>query len=294
MTDDAELWHDLVALDPVCHESPPPPASDRYAAIHARAMAYDADAATSTATATATPRPAAHSSRRRIVHPRRLAALAAAVVLVVVVAAVALGRSGTVDPASAAELVTRAARATGDATRFRGRLVVEENGAVRSSDLEVDGADIQVRGDGRSQSFTVVGDQIWEGDDPTPSTLSPTGRLAPFGSSSEAVVLAALRSDSVVAIGEEEVRGQSATHYRIELDEPSRSALGRLTPGQLAWFELEYPEEAETLDVWLGDGLIRRIEVVSQWEANETGPGDLRTTTEFYDFGAPVDIDPPG
>lgn len=292
MTDDAELWHDLVALDPVRHESPPPPASDRYAAIHARAMAYDADAAS--ATATATPRSAGRSSRRRNVHPRRLAALAAAVVLVVVVAAMALGRSGTVDPASAAELVTQAARATGDATTFRGHLVVEENGSVRSSELQVDGADIQVRGDGRSQSFTVVGDQIWEGDDPTPSTLPLTGRLAPFGSSSEAVVLAALRSDSVVEIGEEEVRGQAATHYRIELDEPSRSALGRLTPGQLAWFELEYPEEAQTLDVWVGDGLIRRIEVVSEWEANETGPGELRTTTEFYDFGAQVDIEPPG
>lgn len=288
MTDDERGWHDLVALDPSGGEAPPTPGSDRYDAIYARATERKTGAV-SMAVSTA-----GRSSRGRTGRAPRLVVLAAAAVVVVLVAVMATGRLGSVDTASATELVTEAARATGDVSSFRGRLTVEENGTVRSSDLEVDGADIQVRGDGRSQSFTVVGDQIWEGDDPTPSSLPPTGRLAPFGPSSEAVVLAALQSDSAVEIGEEEVSEQPATHYRIELDRTSRRALGRLTPGQLAWFELEYPEEVETLDVWVGDGLIRRIQVVSEWDADETGPGDLRTTTEFYDFGAQVHIDPPG
>lgn len=104
-------------------------------------------------------------------------------------------------------------------------------------------------------SDTLIGDMRWstEGGEVTSEPVSPDERPAPFASSSEAVVLAALSGARVEDLGEAQVRDEATTHYRISLDDTAKNALAALDAGQLAWFELEYPKQASTVDVWVAD-----------------------------------------
>jgi hypothetical protein len=67
-------------------------------------------------------------------------------------------------------------------------------------------------------------------------------------------------------VGREEVRDVEATRYRGTID-------------------------GDRIDVWIGDdGLVRRFEIVE--ESSEDGE-TTTLTTEFYDFGAELDVEPP-
>ena len=115
-------------------------------------------------------------------------------------------------------------------------------------------------------------------------------------------------SDSVEEVGEEEVRGEPTTHYRATVDlekaaeeqdlpEESRRAQEQMTR-QLGTTELP-------MDVWIdGEGLVRRYEMNLPMPAppNQTSPnvsqngaGEMEMTMvqEFYDFGTPVNVEPP-
>ena len=70
-------------------------------------------------------------------------------------------------------------------------------------------------------------------------------------------------------VGEEDVRGVSTTHYRLTVDREAAKLVG---------------DGHATVDIWLADELLRRISY------EDRGGQD---TTEFFDFGIDVEIEPP-
>lgn len=86
---------------------------------------------------------------------------------------------------------------------------------------------------------------------------------------------------------EETVDGVATTRYDIRLSDESVAALSALTPNELAWFELEYPDEVHTLSVWVADDLVQRIEIVYR--------DQVTTRARFFNFDGNITITaPPG
>jgi len=288
----------LAAIDPTMVDAPPAPGSARHLSILEHAM-------TTTTSPTTEPdeeRPSGPDSPR--VSPfrrRRLPMLAAAAVIlaviVVVVGVVVLEPGRRAAPASARQVVQAAATTTGDVSSLRAAGTYDlGTGVVIRINSEIDGADYSSMthyADGsdedRDSATTYIGDTRWDskGGRVTKSTEPPEQRNAPFPEASEAVVKAAMVGASVTDLGTADVRGQEATHYRIQLTPASTKALSELTPSQVARFELEYPKEVASLDVWVADDLIRRIAVRS------TTGGVGTSIVDFYDFGADITIRPP-
>ena len=107
-------------------------------------------------------------------------------------------------------------------------------------------------------------------------------------------------SDSVEEVGTEEVRGAPTTHYRAEVDldksapeDPeARRAFEKAT-------EALRTEKIPT-EVWIDEeGRVRRYEMIMPMALPEgespTGEGDptMTMTAEYYDFGTPVNVEPP-
>jgi hypothetical protein len=102
----------------------------------------------------------------------------------------------------------------------------------------------------------------------TPSAPMPTGVLA----MPPASLLATMRSAATreEQLGEEDVRGEPALHYRLTVD---RVAAGLVDgPGETI------------VDIWVAEELLRRISYED---------GGQRRTTEYFDYGVEVDIAPP-
>lgn len=254
--------------DPVSTDAPPRAGSMRYLAIKERAMS-------------ATTEPVRHAAPRRFGPPVAVAAI--------IVLALVLASARTGEPASAAEAVTAAARGMGGVTSLRA--IVRYDDGRRVARASAHGTDVEVR-EGRS-IHAVVDGKLYEKDPDGAVHITqarPDTRPAPFAEASQAVVLAALRGSGVTKIGDETVRGQSTTHYRIAVSAAAQRRLRKLSPSVLGWFELENPNGTSRIDVWVEDELIRRIQVVQRY-----GPTDppVRSTTEFFDFGADVQIRPP-
>jgi hypothetical protein len=276
----------LAPLDPSRTEAPPAPGSARYASILERAMS-----GTYTDTDTATLAPITDRPRRP--HRRRPyfgAAVAATLVAVVALAAL-LGR-GAEDP-DPVRVVSSAADSTAEVTSLRASLEKETEHSVTTGTIEVSGdrARIDVSGtskeDGHVEGSTtiIIGREAWEERlDGGTETYTLDLPIEPFGSSSQTVVAAALSAEDVTVVGHDTVRGEPTTHYRIRLDDSARSALAGLEPGTLGWFDLDYPEEVRTVDVWVGGDLIRRMQVQT---------ADTSSTTDYYDFGADIVIERP-
>ncbi|MGA9760960.1 MAG: hypothetical protein WBQ14_00840 [Gaiellaceae bacterium] len=281
-TDD-RLMKSLAHVDPARSEQAPAKGSIRYESI--------LEAAMTTATTHDQRSTAPHArptSRRR---GRQMALAAAALV---VAAAVSAGILLPGHESSAAAAVQTAASNTGAATSLRASVSVRYSNGSSSSTLgEMNGADVRIQtrslsadGSAGSETVTIVGDKMWTtaGGKTTFQPVGPNDRLATLTGASESVLAAALKSAQVSDLGPETIDESKATHYRIELDASSRAALAKLTPGELAWFELEYPADAETIDVWVADRLVRRIQVKSK---------DSTSATKLFDFGADVTIAAP-
>jgi hypothetical protein len=107
-------------------------------------------------------------------------------------------------------------------------------------------------------------------------------------------------SDDVERVGTEDVRGVQTTHYRATVDlrkypnvvpaddrEQARRSIERL-------IELSGDDESD-MEVWVGrDKLIHRM----KWEQSMKPPGTQQVvrstyTSDFYDFGAKVKVQPP-
>jgi hypothetical protein len=177
----------------------------------------------------------------------------------------------------------------------RGRLVME----VAQAGGRTDVAGTEVVYDGRLLYMAAPGssggpEQRWVAID-----LGEDGRLGQFGGfdrADPAQALAYLRAaDDVEELGTEEVRGAETTHYRLTVD--LREAAERL-PDYSAVIEqsLATGGAAEVpTDVWVDeDGRVRRVRMVyGDVPTAEGTSAEVTVTTELYDFGADVDVEPP-
>ncbi len=278
MNDDDVLLHELTGLDPAAGDTPPARGSNRYHSILETAMTPQ----TLTATAPSLVPPIRRGRRQAA------GAVAAAVALL---AGVGVFRPGS--ELSAAATVQRAADAMVSVDSLRAEVTrLDADGVVMDRAVaelsEGDMATFVAFGDGELQAgFAVIGDTVYEVVDGTviPRPRGSNDFLAPFDDSSAAVVDRGLVGAQVDEVGSAEVRGLATDHYRITLADESRDALASLSPAELAWFELEYPDEVEALDVWIADDLVRRIRVVNL-------DGSV-AVTEFWDLGEDITVLPP-
>ena len=123
------------------------------------------------------------------------------------------------------------------------------------------------------------------------------GQLSQLSQSDPSQALEYLRgaSEDVREVGEEDVRGEATTHYRLTVD---LDRVADEVPGQEASVrrvvELSGVKEVPT-DVWIDDeGRVRRLKLL--YENMRFAPdqkGDMRMTMELYDFGVDVEVAPP-
>ncbi|MCB0993890.1 MAG: hypothetical protein KDB21_02280 [Acidimicrobiales bacterium] len=287
MNDD-ELTQLLGPLDPTRDDPPPVAGSSRHAKILEHAM-----------TTTLTPRPdtgdAVHEPvvalrRRPWANPRRLLA-AAAVVVVLGLGLATLWPGGT---QSAEAAVRSAAAELGEITSLRAEMTIVDEAGTSTAVGEFSGDNAHVveswtDSDGleHTSAFTVVDDTMWSESAGRieSSPVGPNDRLAPFGTASAAVLRAALTGSEVTDLGEAALDGTTVRHIQLTMTPESRAALAALTPAELAWFELEYPEEVQTIEVHLSGDIIHQLTVVG----STAGTRSIR----YFDLGEPVTITAP-
>jgi hypothetical protein len=122
------------------------------------------------------------------------------------------------------------------------------------------------------------GKLIWQkSSDPE---VTGADRLAPGpGGSTPDEVLDVLMesSEQVETLGNDEIRGVSAKHYRAHIDEKELGENADL-----------YPPGGLVIDAWIDDhGLLRRIRIPFG------GNDDPVEVIDLYDFGVPVDVEAP-
>jgi hypothetical protein len=79
----------------------------------------------------------------------------------------------------------------------------------------------------------------------------------------------------------------------VEPDDAVRRSLAALNRGALAWFRLADVDQVTRVDIWVAEGLIRRVEVVSFATAQTTNvPGERTAAIEFHDLNADIEIEP--
>lgn len=291
---DDVLLDALAALDPTTADSPPAPGSTRRLSILEHAMTRTTHLAPTDDPTSGDDR---GTPRRRSRRP--VFALAAAAVAAVVLGIVVVAPGSDPTPASAAEALAQAAETTGEATTLRVEATSEDTYSTSRVTAEVNGTDYRIEGtgtyaDGHEERGTtvVIGNTVWE--DGAKRIAPPEERNAAYAPSSEAVVKAIIDGSTLEDLGDEDVRGVSARHIRATLTPTSRAALSALSPSQVGMFELEYPDEVDTLDLWIADDLIRRIRVaVNEGTGPDGKPQVNATNTEFYDFGADITITAP-
>jgi len=258
---------------------------------------------------------------------RRLGGLAALVALLAACGGNGNGNGGgdaDAPPAGeAATPVAAAAVATAEAESYRSSIVLEyesSDGPVRiagegefqaepprgrltmqvaQAGSRTDVAGTEIVYDGRVLYMAAPGaaagpERRWVAVD-----LGEDGRLGQFGGfdrTDPAQALAYLQvADEVEEVGTEEVRGAQTTQYRVIVDlreAAERSSEYRAVIEQ----SLEAGGAAEVpADVWVdGDGRVRRVRMVYENVPTAEGaPADVTVTTELYDFGADVNVEPP-
>lgn len=95
----------------------------------------------------------------------------------------------------------------------------------------------------------------------------------------------------VQTLGEDELRGGTATHYRVRID--ADTALQRLRDGGVEpsarQIEAAAAMDGEPMDVWIGEG-DRMLKMAFTMHLPQ---GSARVLMELYDFGTPIDIQAP-
>lgn len=123
------------------------------------------------------------------------------------------------------------------------------------------------------------------------------GQVSQINQSDPSAALEYLRaaSEDVEEVGEEEVRGQPTTRYRMTVDLRKVAAA---TPGQRSNVEkvvrLSGIEELPA-EVWVdGEGRVRRMTLAyANLKAGQGRETDMKMTMELFDFGVEVDVEPP-
>lgn len=278
-----EMNRMLADLDPAANVPAPQMGSPRYQLIKEKIMTAQADAVEQVDTTQ--PRDLGSAAVSRRWHPVRYMAIAAT-------AAVAMFGLVVLAPwqtESAEATVAAAAAATSQVESLRGKNTTDNfHSSSGSAVVEYSDGNMRVlqNNEEGSVEIVVIGDRMYENrnGEISKSKIEPEQTLAPYAASAASVITAALASSEVQEEGSGSIGGVEAVRYVITLDAASRRALSALTPSELAWFELEYPDEVSQVDVWVADDLIQRIVV---------HVGNGIATTEFYDFGAPIQIEVP-
>lgn len=110
------------------------------------------------------------------------------------------------------------------------------------------------------------------------------------------------------SVGSEEVRGQEATHYKVTVDpkkilerypemrefiDAMMKAAENVVPGSTKGVEEDSTKPAE-YDLWVGkDGRIYRVSQDFAVKGDDGQEVKGRSVTEYYDYGAAVEITPP-
>lgn len=103
-------------------------------------------------------------------------------------------------------------------------------------------------------------------------------------------------TDDVVEVGSEDIRGATTTHYRATLD--ANRAAEDLPAAERAVLQHRIELVGTALwpvDIWIDvEGRLRRHRMQVEIPGTEGVPSTTTTTTfELFDFGAPVDVEPP-
>lgn len=281
---DDPLLDPLNAMDPTLSDPPPATGSIRFTTIKEHAMQTLNS----------------QTKSRPILWRRARPLMAAAAVIAVVALGAALLNLGSATGAAAT--VRAAAGNTAEATDFRVTMVTDGHSFIPGgrAEGEVDGSSVRlVAGD---LEFVRIGDTEWLGLDGSFQTQPAQDVFAPFGEASKEVISAALASDDVTDLGDEELAGKVTRRYAIGLDDASRIALAGVPSSAQFWFvgaaeeevsvdgsatepqRFGFLEDADRIEVWLADGLIHQISVTE---------GDSSFTYTFYDFGDDITITPP-
>jgi hypothetical protein len=255
---------------------------------------------------------------------RRLGGLAALVALLAACGGGGNGGEAAAPPGGeAATPIAAAATETAEAESYRSSIVLEYEGSegpvriagegefqaepprgrltmnVAQAGSRTDVAGTEIVYDGHVLYMTAPGaaggaEKRWVAMD-----LGEEGRLGQlngFDRTDPAQSLAYLHAaNDVEEVGTEEVRGAETTHYRLTVD--LREAAER-APEYRAVIEqsLKAGSEAEVpADVWVdGDGRVRRVRMVYAGVPTAEGTSaEVTVTTELYDFGADVSVEPP-
>lgn len=127
------------------------------------------------------------------------------------------------------------------------------------------------------------------------------GSLMQSGGNDPSQMLEWLRgvSGDIEVVGEEEVRGAPATHYRGTID--LKKVLHHMAGEMRSQMESSIDEMTETLgastfpiDVWIdGEGRVVRMVQSFDFEKGTAAGAFMTMTMDFFDFGTPVDIKVP-
>jgi hypothetical protein len=128
------------------------------------------------------------------------------------------------------------------------------------------------------------------------------GRLGQLGGNDPRQMLDQIRavSGDVEKLGTEEIRGVDTTKYRAEVD--IRRYPDRLPPAQREQARVAVEKLVEQvgndtypMTLWIGDDeLVRRVRIEYDFEIpGQEGKASFSMTMEFFDFGAPIDVEPP-
>lgn len=106
-------------------------------------------------------------------------------------------------------------------------------------------------------------------------------------------------SDDVTEVGTEDVRGAPTTHYRATID--LENARDEVPEDARAFLQQQIDvlgASTMPIEVWIDDaGRVRRqrvdLDMAKMAQATPGAPTNLTMTFEVFDFGAPVDAEPP-
>lgn len=240
--------------------------------------------------ATATDPPHPHSIRAQKTRAR-YALVAAATVTIAVLGVIVLA---THTP-SAQAAVFEAATALGDIRTMEGHLVISSPAGIVTSTIRVDGKAFEARTrstftDGRVETSeqTVVDGFLYEtiNGQTTRTPQGPGQQLSAFADASAALIKAVSTDAAIQSLPPDDIDGELVERYDISPENDAVDAIARLDQGQLSWFELEYPDQVDTVSLWVHDGIVRQLEIRT---------GQSTTRISFENLNGEIDIvAPPG
>jgi hypothetical protein len=149
-----------------------------------------------------------------------------------------------------------------------------------TADIEWDGKSSRIvfHEAGGVRTVTTIAGTIYEEFDGQIQTVQATvaNSLAPFPKSARDVVRAVVTNNDVHQVEDD--------HYRLTMTDSSRQALGGVAKGELAWFDLDSPEDVNSVDIWVSGDRLDRLTMTGSF-----GSSDMR----YSDFGAPITITVP-